>query len=574
MAVDRHDEGHEPMPEGDEPPPPGVRLMSLVRWGILAAAVVLAAFMWISYAKAQLSGSAADASLKAPRYHCPMHPQIVGDEPGECPICHMALEPISDARSGALVTPPVASSATPPAGSGQASGFSCPMHPEVRSETAGRCPVCKMALAPIAASVDAGVAGEHGAVWGSGMLATAADAGMPSMLVPGATPPGTTTVDLALDRVQAIGVRTAVAEERDAGRALRVTAVVTAPEQGAAEVHVRSAGFVEAIHVDQSGMKVRAGQPMLALYSAEILQAQNELLATRGWGADGGSMTVSARRKLELLGMSQGDIDRVVARGEPLRAITITTPRGGYVTKKNVVLGSYVTPETTLYEVQDLSTVYVVADVFLPDVPYVKVGSEARFVPARDSERAATGRVDLVYPVVNPEARTRRIRMQIRNEGGVAYTPGEYGMLELTAAPRRRVSIPSDALVDTGTATYVFVVAGEGRFVPRAVSVAGTDRDRVFIEGGLSPGERVVSGATFLVDAESRLRASIAQASGTATKITPTAPTTGQGPSCHADFDRQTKPDKWAECMKCETVHRGMGSMEVDCKNAIAKPWK
>ncbi len=440
----------ESMPEGEEPPPRGARAMAAVRWALVLGAAALAAFMWLSYARTELSSAQSHGASPAAKYHCPMHPQIVADAPGECPICHMSLELISAARTA----PPEA--------------------------------------AP-----------------------TASDAG-PSAPGTAPSPEGTAPLTLSLDRIQAIGVRTAVAEDRSFAGPLRVTAVVMPPEQGLSEVHVRTPGFVEAMHVDQTGVAVRAGQPMFSVYSPEILQAQNELLATSQWSGDAGASSASsARRKLELLGMAPAEIERVVTKRETLRAITVTAPHAGFVTKKNVVLGSYVTPEMMLYEVQDLSRVYVVADVFLADIEAVNVGTEGRFSPAGRPERAVTGKVDLIYPQVNAEARTRRVRMQIRNEGGRAYAPGEYGTVELAAGARRGVAIPRDALIETGTARYVFIAEAAGRFVPRAVTVAGADEGHVIVAAGLAAGERVVSGATFLIDSESRLQASIARATQT-----------------------------------------------------------
>lgn len=467
MAAEPH-ETEEPMAEGEERAPRGAKTMAIVRWVLVVAAATLAGFMWISYATTRISTAQNGSAKAAPKYQCPMHPDVVSNEPGECPICHMDLELIATARGGA---------AEPDAGA---------------------------AAEP---SVDGGVAAQPRKA--------------PSMVgtTPGSIPPGTTPVKLTLDRIQSIGVRTATAEERALNGGLRVTAIVVPPEQGVSEVHVRTAGFVEAIQVDQTGIAVGAGQTMLSVYSPEALQAQNELLTMSRWAGDAGAASATAAgRKLELLGMSPTEIERVTAKRETIRAIAVTAPRGGFVTKKNVVLGSYVTPEMVLYELQDLSTVYVVADVLLADASVLRPGVEGRFVPTARPDDAITAKVDLVYPLVNAEARTRRVRMQIRNTATRKYTPGEYGTVELSVTARSGVAIPRDALVETGNAKYVFVVEKEGRFTPRVVAVGGSDGERAIVVDGLTAGERVVSGATFLIDSESRLQASIAQATPGADK--------------------------------------------------------
>jgi len=436
----------EVMSEGAEPPPPGVKWMAALRWAFLAIAAGVALFAWGTYVgeRRHAPGGSSAATVL---YHCPMHPQIIRTEPGECPICHMRLEPIG-ADHAAVPTPP-ARPATPPS--------------------------------------------------------------------PGETPPGTTPIVLSLDRVQAIGVRTALVEEAEADDKLRVTAVVEPAERGAAEVHVRSPGFVEKIMVDQTGIAVAPGQPLFALYSPEILQAQGELAVAATWAANDerASTAEAARRKLELLGMSPEEIDAVARSKQPIRTITIHAPAGGYVVKKNVVLGSYVVPDTALYEIQDLSRVYVVADVFQRDVADLHKGDTGTFAPTLRPDAAVQARVDLVYPTLNAEARTTRVRMVVANPKAAPFRPGDYGTVEFVGRRRKLLSVPKDAVIDTGLSTYVFIAEGEGKFSPVDVVLGPDLGQRVSIAAGIRAGQQVVSGATFLVDSESRLQAAAAARSGT-----------------------------------------------------------
>ena len=488
--------------EGDEAPPPGVRAMAAVRWLLLAAVALSALFSVYTYVSPLLGSGPPAAAKKAARYICPMHPQVVSDRPGECPICHMDLvlapeaaaspsasaapsaAPTASARSAPLVAPRPHGTATPhvaPAATADGA-YTCPMHPDVRTTAPGRCPFCGMDLVAVPAAK------------------------------PASAPPDTAPITLALDRIQAIGVRTALVEKLDSTESLRLTAAVEVPEQGRAEVHVRAPGYVEAIHVKDLGVKVKAGQPLVSIYSPEVFQAQQELLAMGTWSAPGqpAPPTAAARKKLELLGVGKDTIDRVVASGQPVRALSVSSPVTGYITRKDVVLGSYAMPDKVLFEVADLGRVYLVANAYPHQLSVVRVGDEATFTTPSAPGHVFSTKVDLVYPQMDLSTRTARVRFRVDN-GDLNLRPGQFGVVEIAGRHVDALTIPMDAVIDTGRAIYVFIAQEGGRFEARNVELGEQIGARFIVRAGVHQGERVVSGATFMIDAESRLQASLVQ---------------------------------------------------------------
>jgi Cu(I)/Ag(I) efflux system membrane fusion protein len=520
--------------------------MAIVRWILLLAVALAALFSVHAYVAPLLGNGPPPAEkAKASRYLCPMHPQIASDRPGECPICHMTLVPapeVSASAAASHVHPAEhvhSGGASPDAGTAEAPyGYACPMHPEVHTNAPGRCPYCAMELVPVAG---------------------------PKVQ---SSPPDTAPITLALDRVQAIGVRTALVEKQGGGDVLRLTAAVEVPEQGRAEVHVRAAGYVEAIHVKDLGVKVKAGQPLVSVYSPEVFQAQQELLTMSAWPSAGvpAPPAAAARKKLELLGVGKETIDRIVASGQPARALGVSTPISGWVTRKDVVLGSYAMPDKVLFEVADLTRVYLIAGLYPDQLAVVRAGDEATFTTPSLPDHVFSTNVDLVYPEMDLSTRTARVRFRVENKD-LNLRPGQFGIVEIAGRRAQALTIPMEAVIDTGRWVYVFVVGEGGRFEARNVELGAQIGSRVVVRAGLAEGERVVSSATFLIDAESRLQASLAESShGIAKAATPSA--------CDAAIDREKYPDKWRSCRQCEITHSGMGSMVDDCKNAIPKPWR
>jgi Cu(I)/Ag(I) efflux system membrane fusion protein len=314
---------------------------------------------------------------------------------------------------------------------------------------------------------------------------------------------------LHLDRVQKGGVRSVPVVEAEIGEGPRAPVVVAAPEQGESRVHVRAAGFVEKMLVSEVGTSVAAGQTLALVYAPEVYRAQEEYLAARRWHeADGGPGPEldPARRRLELLGLTRGDIEAIDQAGTPTRALPLRAPAGGQILRREIALGAHVSPEQMLYEIADLSRVYLVADVLTADLSRVKLGASApvSFGPAGEVEAV----VDLIYPEINAATRTTRVRLRPKTRLA-GLRPGLYGELSLPAAHRRGLVVPRDAIIDTGRSVHVFVDQGDGHFMPRPVTIGTAIGDRVEVREGLAKGDLVVSGAAFLLDAESRLSAAL-----------------------------------------------------------------
>lgn len=371
-----------------------------------------------------------------------------------------------------------------------------PMHPAYKADKPGIAPDCGMTLVPVYAD-------EGGAAGGDDHAAQAQH------------PAG--TIRVAPERQQLIGVRFATAEWDDRTRGLRTVGKVTYDETRVAHVHPRIDGWIEQVFVDFTGDLVKKGQPMLTIYSPEMLASQQELLlAARARdlmaanplasaARHGESLFDAAKRRLLLWDLGADQVERVLQTGEPIHSVTLNAPASGFILERSAFPNQRVTPDSDLYTIADLSRVWIMADVFESDIAGVGVGSRAQVAFPYPGAAPVAARVTYIQPQVDPTTRTVKVRLEAPNPG-VALKPEMFVNVEFGLASSHRLTVPTDAVLDTGDRQTVFVDLGDGYLEPRSV-VAGERADgRIVIISGLQAGERVVAAGTFLIDSESQLK--------------------------------------------------------------------
>lgn len=313
-----------------------------------------------------------------------------------------------------------------------------------------------------------------------------------------------------------IGVSLATARRKVLDREVRALGVATYDETRLSVVNPKVSGWVEALHVDFNGAPVRRGQPLMDVYAPELVAAQEELAlaarlareaGTERARSNGDALLEAARRRLAYWDVSAETIESVERTGQVQRTVTLRSPADGVVVDKSVLEGDRVGPGMVLYRIADLSRIWLEVDVFEQDLAAVSVGQEARVRFEAFPEEALPARVTYIYPTVSLESRTGRVRLELENPVG-RFRPGMYARVTLrSAAGDPVVVVPRGAVLETGERSLVFVEDADGALVPRAVTPGRTEGRETEILAGLEAGERVVTAAAFLVDAESNLGA-------------------------------------------------------------------
>ncbi len=354
--------------------------------------------------------------------------------------------------------------------------YTCGMHSNVVQDEPGLCPICKMDLTPMK-PID----------------------------------PGSTEIELEPGVIQNTGVRLARVERGALDRGVRTVGEIAVAEDERSVINLRYDGWVERLHVTRTGDEVQQGQALLDIYSPELVSAQDEfLLALRTAGADG-PLTLSARTRLENLGMTRSQIESIAASGEARQNVTVYAPTAGHVLHKDVVEGTRVEAGADLFHIGDLTRIWVLAEVYEFDAPWVVEGQSATMELSHSPGVRYLGSVGHVYPTLDPKTRTLKVRMAFDNPD-LELRPGMFATVTIRVQGREDVlKVPTEAILRTGEGGSVYVAEGEGVF--RAVDViTGLVGDgQTEILAGLEADQQIVVSGQFLLDSESQLRRSTAK---------------------------------------------------------------
>ena len=374
-----------------------------------------------------------------------------------------------------------------------------PMHPAYTSDKPGVAPDCGMTLEPVYADESSGNTLEK-------VYAEAAPTAKPG------------AIKISPERQQLIGVKFATVELDGHTRSIRAVGKVTYDETRVAHVHTRIDGWIEKVFVDFTGDFVKQGQPLLTIYSPEMLASQQELLlAARARdlmqnnplasaAQHGDSLFDAAKRRLQLWQLSDDQIQQVLTTGQPIASVTLYAPASGFVSERKAFPNQKVTPDSDLYTITDLSRIWIMADVFESDIASIRIGDAAYVSFSSGNAPPLGAKVSYIQPQVDPMTRTLKVRLDANNPG-LRMKPDMFVNVEFGIVGTTQLVVPAEAVLDTGDRQTVFVDLGNGYLEPRQVVAGDRFGDRVAITRGLSAGERVVSSGTFLIDSESQLKA-------------------------------------------------------------------
>lgn len=362
--------------------------------------------------------------------------------------------------------------------------YTCGMHPNVIQEGPGTCPICGMDLTPVKKSTTGGTTGGRGAA---------------------KTAKGLINIDPVV--VQNMGLRVTRVRRGDLHQKVRTIGEVVVAEDLVSVVNLKFSGWIEKLYVDQTGQLVRKGQALFTVYSPELVSAQEEyLLALRGGNRDS-PLARAAHTRLEYWDMPEQTFRALEQRGKALRTLTIRAPRAGFVLHKNVVQGAKVNAGEDLLRIGRLDAIWVQAQVYEFDAPWVRLGQRATMELSFEQGKQYEGKVSYIYPTLDPKTRTLTVRLELKNPG-LQLKPGMFTTVRIETRHLSDVLVvPTEAILRSGERNIVFAALGMGKYEPRQVVTGLSGAGHLTeVKSGLHQGETVVLSGQFLLDSESQLQ--------------------------------------------------------------------
>lgn len=332
-------------------------------------------------------------------------------------------------------------------------------------------------------------------------------------------------VEISPEKLQSVGVRFEAAERRVLEREIRTVGRAEIDERRLARVNVKIEGYIQDLNVNYTGQRVDRGQLLFTLYSPELLATQREyLLALKATNMlksnpsprvieDSFSLLESARQRLKLWDITDAQITELERTGQASRTVAFYSPIGGVVTEKKALTGARVSPGDEIYTIADLSQIWIVADIYEYELPFIQTGQRAVVTLSYDPGRVLNGRASFIYPTLDPETRTAKVRFEVPNPGE-RIKPSMYANVELKIPLGRRLAVPRDAVLESGERHIIFIHHGGGKLEWRNAALGVQAGDWIEIREGLKEGEHIVTSANFLVDSESRLKSAIGGMAG------------------------------------------------------------
>ncbi len=329
------------------------------------------------------------------------------------------------------------------------------------------------------------------------------------------------TVEIEPEKQQLIGVKTTEAAVQPMQKIIRTVGRIEYNERLLATVNTKFEGWIEKLHVDYTGKYVKKGEPLAEIYSPELVATQQEFLNVLRWkqsavsdqqsavssmlAKDAERIVDAAKQRLKLWDITDEQIEKIKESGKPIRTLTVYSPVSGYVVQKMALQGMRVMPGEKLFDLADLSTVWVISDIYEYELGLIKVGQTARISLSYFPGKVFSSSIDYIYPSLSPETRTAKVRFTIDNPSA-QLKPQMFTNVEIKIDMGKRLAVPDDAIIDTGTRQIIYVDKGEGYFEPREVHLGLKADGMTEVLHGVEAGERVASSGTFLIDSEAQLK--------------------------------------------------------------------